>query len=175
MKSLDMKPNNGAPYLLIGKMYAATAKSVYPNDGVLARAVYYAAVDKFEKARQVDPSCADEANSLIGSYRAHFPSTEEVFMHPDLEKGQAITIGGWTYLPNKDGAYGGFLPTVTDWTQMNFSGPGKYIWFKTTGSGLVSATGCLSGGDPQWMKNVLTWGASVSWKSGASSPTKPTN
>ena len=62
---------------------------------VLARAVYYAAVDKFEKARQVDPSCADEANSLIGSYRAHCPSTEEVFMHPDLEKGQAITIGGW--------------------------------------------------------------------------------
>ena len=95
MKALDMKPNNGAPYLLIGKMYAATAKSIYPSDGVLARSVYYAAVDKFEKARQVDPSCADEANSLIGSYRAHFPSTEEIFMHPDLEKGQTITIGGW--------------------------------------------------------------------------------
>ncbi len=85
----------GAPYLLIGKMYAATAKSVYPNDGVLARAVYFAAIDKFTKAKSVDSSCADEANSLISSYRAHLPSTEEVFMHPDLEKGKSFTVGGW--------------------------------------------------------------------------------
>ena len=70
-------------------------KSVYPGDGVLARAVYYAALDKFEKGKQVDPSVAEEANSLISSYRAHLPSTEEIFMHPDLEKGKAFTIGGW--------------------------------------------------------------------------------
>lgn len=94
-KAIEANPNYGAPYLLIGKMYAATAKSVYPDDGVLARAVYYAAIDKFEKAKQVDPSIADEANTLISAYRAHLPSTEEVFMHPELEKGKTITIGGW--------------------------------------------------------------------------------
>jgi hypothetical protein len=86
-----------------------------------------------------------------------------------------ITIGGWVYLPNAAGAYGGFLPTVTEWTQMNFSGPGKYIWFKTTGNGLVSASGCFTSGDTQWLKKILTWGASVAWKSGAASPPKPTN
>ena len=94
-KSAEMNPASGAPYLLIGKMYAATAKSVFPNDGVLARAAYNAAIDKFEKARQVDSSVADEANSLISSYRAHLPSTEEIFMHPDLEKGKPFTVGGW--------------------------------------------------------------------------------
>ena len=76
-------------------MYASTAKSVYPSDPVLLRAVFYAAFDKFSKAKQVDPSCAEEANKLIGSYSAHLPSTEEVFMHPDLEKGKPFTIGGW--------------------------------------------------------------------------------
>ena len=94
-KAIEINPNYGAAYLLIGKMYASTAKSVYPGDGVLARAVYYAALDKFEKGKQVDPSVAEEANSLISSYRAHLPSTEEIFMHPDLEQGKAFTIGGW--------------------------------------------------------------------------------
>ena len=76
-------------------MYAATAKSVYPNDPVLMRCVYYAAIDKFAKAKAVDPSCAEEATSLINSYTAHLPGKEEVFMHPDVEKGKSFTIGGW--------------------------------------------------------------------------------
>ncbi|MDR0429907.1 MAG: tetratricopeptide repeat protein [Tannerellaceae bacterium] len=93
-KAIELTPNNGTPYLLIGKMYAATASSV-SSDPVLRKTVYYAAVDKFERARQVDPSVAEEAGKLINSYRAYFPSTEEIFMHPDLEKGKSITIGGW--------------------------------------------------------------------------------
>ena len=94
-QAIALNANYGAPYMLMGKMYAATSKSVYPNDPVLARAVYYAAIDKFQKAKSGDPSCADEANSLIASYSAHLPSTEEVFMHPDLEKGKSFTVGGW--------------------------------------------------------------------------------
>lgn len=94
-KAIEFNPNYGAAYILIGKMYAATASSVYPNDPVLRKTVYYAAVDKFEKARQVDPSVADDAATQISAYRGHFPSTEDVFMHPELEKGKVITIGGW--------------------------------------------------------------------------------
>ena len=48
-----------------------------------------------KKAKQVDESCVEEANKLIGTYRAHLPSTEEIFMHPDLEKGKSFTVGGW--------------------------------------------------------------------------------
>lgn len=95
LKAFELNPENGKPLILIGRMYASSAQSIYPNDPVKVRTVYYVAVDKFEKAKQADPSVADEANQLIATFRAHFPSTEEVFMHPDLEKGKPITIGGW--------------------------------------------------------------------------------
>ena len=95
LKALDFNPNYGNAYILIGKMYAATSKSVYPGDGVMARVVYYAAIDKFERAKAVDSSVTEEANTLIRAYRAHLPSTEEIFMHPELEKGKSFTIGGW--------------------------------------------------------------------------------
>jgi tetratricopeptide (TPR) repeat protein len=93
LKAVEADTKSCAPYILIGKMYVATASSI-STDAVIRKCVYYAAVDKFEKARQHE-SCASEASQLINSYRAHFPTTEEVFMHPDLEKGKAITIGGW--------------------------------------------------------------------------------
>lgn len=95
LKTLEQNPNYGKAYILIGTMYAGTAKSVYPNDAVLAKAVYNTAIDKFERARQVDPESAEEANKLIGIYRAYLPSTEDIFMHPDLEKGKPFTVGGW--------------------------------------------------------------------------------
>ncbi len=96
-KAIEINDAYGAPYILIGTMYATTVKSVFPNDGVLARAAYNAAIDQFEKARQVDQgdSNVEQANKLISTYRAHLPSTEEVFMHPDLEKGKSFTVGGW--------------------------------------------------------------------------------
>lgn len=95
LKAVEANPNYGQPLLLIGKLYAASANSIFPNDNVMKKTVYYAAVDKFERARAVDPSVASEANTLINTYRAYFPSTEEVFMHPDLTKGETITIPGW--------------------------------------------------------------------------------
>lgn len=95
LKAISNNPNYGAPYLLIGQMYGSTVKSIFPNDDVLARAAYNVAIDKFEKAKQVDPSCAEEANKLIATYRSSLPSSEDIFMHPDLEKGKPFTVGGW--------------------------------------------------------------------------------
>jgi tetratricopeptide (TPR) repeat protein len=94
LKAVENNTSLCKPYLMIGNMYAATAGSIY-EDPVMRKCVYFVAVDKFERARQVDPSCAEEANRLIATYRTYFPTTEEVFMHPDLEKGKRITIGGW--------------------------------------------------------------------------------
>ncbi|MGL4332270.1 MAG: tetratricopeptide repeat protein [Bacteroidales bacterium] len=95
LTAAELKPNFGQPYILIGSMYAKSAGSIYPDDRVLQQVVYYAAVDKLEKARQVDPSVAADANRLINSYRAHFPKNEDIFMHGDLEKGKQFTVGGW--------------------------------------------------------------------------------
>lgn len=87
-----------------------------------------------------------------------------------------IKIGGFRYLANDSGAYGGFLPTRPEWTRMYFSGAGhnKYIWYRTVGDGQVEAKGCFTGGAPAWnSQKVLTWGAGVSWKPGADSPAFP--
>ena len=73
-------------------MYAKSAKSIYPNDAVLAKAVYYAAIDKFEKARQVDQNVAEDAGKLANTYRAHLPSTEEFHIRSE---GKTFKIGGW--------------------------------------------------------------------------------
>jgi len=84
-----------------------------------------------------------------------------------------ITIGGWRYIANNKGAYGGFLPTLTEWTKMTFEGPGKHIWIKTTGDGFIAADNCFNTGTPAYTDKVLTWGAGVEWKSGTDSPAKP--
>jgi len=95
MRAIETKGNYGAPYILIANMYAATANSIYPDDKILAKCVFYAAIDKLERAKAVDSSVAGEANRYIASYRSHLPNAEELFMDPNLKKGTRITIGGW--------------------------------------------------------------------------------
>ena len=93
LKSVQNNPNQSTPYMLIASMYAADAKNIYPNDPVLAQSVFYAAVDKLERARAAEPAKAAEINSQISSYSAHFPSNQDIFMHPELAKVKTITIG----------------------------------------------------------------------------------
>ncbi|MGL4227408.1 MAG: tetratricopeptide repeat protein [Tannerellaceae bacterium] len=94
-KAVEFNPNYAAPYMLVATMYATSAASLYPGDPVMQKVVYYLVIDKLEKARSVDPSCADQVNPMISRYRSSLPSKEDVFMHPDLENGKTVTIGGW--------------------------------------------------------------------------------
>ncbi len=95
LKCLSENPNYGRAYLIIGMSYASSAKGIYPDDPVLTKCVYYAAVDKFYKARNLDPSIAGEASKLINVYSQYFPSKEEIFMHPSINAGSQFRIGGW--------------------------------------------------------------------------------
>lgn len=88
-----MNPNNGAAYILIGKAYAAYASN-YGEDAFDHASVFWAAVDKFNKAKQVDPSVADEANVQIKAYSQHFPNTEEAFFR-SVTDGATVKIGDW--------------------------------------------------------------------------------
>ena len=94
-RCISEKSDYGKAYLIIASAYAAGAKGIYPNEPVLYKCVFYAVIDKLERARQLDPSVASEANRLIGQYSAHLPSKEEVFMHPEISTGQNFIIGGW--------------------------------------------------------------------------------
>ena len=93
--SLANNPNQGNPYILLGVIYAR-ARNIF-DDPVLNKSVYWAAVDQFIKARQADQSESNvkEANRLIGIYSEHFPTKEELFMHPELNDGKSFYVGGW--------------------------------------------------------------------------------
>ena len=78
-KALSYNSNNGSAYLLIGNAYAASASTI-STDAFIQRTAYWAAVDKFEKAKAVDSNCTGIANSLISSYKKYFPDKKECFM-----------------------------------------------------------------------------------------------
>lgn len=92
-KTIEFAPNNGNAYLLIGLTYAS-AKGIY-DDPVLAKTVFWAAVDKFVKAKQVDPTIAEDANKLINTYSQYFPSKDDIFFKPELKEGGSFYVAGW--------------------------------------------------------------------------------
>lgn len=91
--SLEYNPKNGNPYILIGIMYAKS-KEIYKNP-VLSKTVYWVAVDKFIKAKQIDSSSAEDADKLIRTYSSYFPTKDDIFFHPDLQAGKSFFVDGW--------------------------------------------------------------------------------
>ncbi len=94
-EALRENPKNGTPLLLIAQMYAASASSIFPDDPIKQRCVYYLVIDKLERARSIDPNIASEAARLIGIYRRNLPAQTDIFMHPDLNVGSSFVVGGW--------------------------------------------------------------------------------
>lgn len=91
-KAAQVDPTAGDPYLIIAQLYAESSKQ-YSGD-IESKAVFWVAVDKCVKAKQIDPSVNERANSLIKLYQQHFPSTETIFFN-DYAEGQSYTVGGW--------------------------------------------------------------------------------
>jgi|SRR5690554_208502 len=91
--ALKYNPNNGEAYILIAQLYATSANSIF-SEPEKSGLVYLAAVDKLQRARSVDPSVADKANSLINRYSAAFMDTETAFMM-GIKAGETVHIPGW--------------------------------------------------------------------------------
>lgn len=87
-----MKANWGRPYMLIGDMYATSARSC--GDDWNQRLAIIAAMDKYNYAKSVDPSVAEEANARLGKYRASLPDQSEGFMR-GVKSGQTQKVGCW--------------------------------------------------------------------------------
>ena len=92
-QAIKFNPANGKAYITIGMAYAADAQNI-GKEQVEHNAAYWAAVDKFMKAKQVDPSCEADANDKIATYKKHFPNKEEAFMF-GIQEGASVTVGGW--------------------------------------------------------------------------------
>lgn len=92
-KAIELDPMDGSPYITIGDMYAASAKDCGSGD-FYSRVAYWAAVDKYQKARQVDSSVADMASKRIATYSQYFPSAESIFFHT-YNEGDTYTVECW--------------------------------------------------------------------------------
>ena len=93
LKAIAINPNDGQPYLMIGDMYAESAKDCGDND-LTSRAAYWVAVDKYIKAKQVDPSMAEDADKRIDAYSVYFPSTQTCFFYA-LKEGDTYKVECW--------------------------------------------------------------------------------
>lgn len=93
-KASEIRPNDGMPYLKIGDMIASSASQCKTDDACVSKAVYWLAVDYFNKAKSVDPSIAETANQRIGTYSAYFPEKNDCFFK-SIKEGDSVKIGCW--------------------------------------------------------------------------------
>jgi tetratricopeptide (TPR) repeat protein len=92
-KALEMDESYAEAYVGIGDLYARAVSECSGSE--LSRkdkAVYWAAVDKYERAIQANESIASAVNSKIRSYEKVFPTQEDIFYREDWEKGGSFTI-----------------------------------------------------------------------------------
>jgi len=93
-KAIKLKPNWGAPYILIGKLYASSGPLCGPGTGWDSQIVTWVAIDKWNKAKRVDPSVANEANRLIRQYSKYMPSKGDIFQR-NLTEGGTYKVKCW--------------------------------------------------------------------------------
>lgn len=92
LQAIDYNPNFGKAYILIGYLYASEKNC--GEDGFTKSTVYWAAVDKFIKAKQIDSSVAADADTQIETYVKYFPAQSDIFFQ-DLQPGASYTVGCW--------------------------------------------------------------------------------
>jgi hypothetical protein len=91
--AINLKPDMGKAYILIGKLYVKSAGTCGENTFEQSQ-VYWLASDMMLKAKSVDPSVSDEANQLISAYSSKFPRKEDAFMY-SIKPGDSVTINCW--------------------------------------------------------------------------------
>ncbi|MCL2417000.1 MAG: hypothetical protein FWD02_03595 [Bacteroidales bacterium] len=85
LRALEVDPTAGMAHLLIGMMYAQTARECGGDDAISRAAVYWVVVDRLERARSLDPNLP-RINEHIAAFRQHFPTGDDLFF-------QSITVG----------------------------------------------------------------------------------
>ena len=93
LEALKLNPKLGNAYILIGNAYATNTADCGSTNFEKA-AIYLAAVDKYIKAKEVDPSVTEEANNLINRYSQYFPNNEDAFFNGYTD-GKTYKIGCW--------------------------------------------------------------------------------
>jgi len=93
LKCAALDPTDGEPYMIIGDLYAESAKDCGDNE-LTSRVAFWAAVDKYYKAKQTDPELAPEADKRISTYSAYFPPAATIFFYT-LKEGDTYRVECW--------------------------------------------------------------------------------
>ena len=88
-KAIELNPEvAGKAYMVMGTIWGSTVCS---GNEIERRAPYWVAVDFMVKAKNADPSLAEDANNYIRQYSAYFPQTAEAFMWNVID-GDSYTV-----------------------------------------------------------------------------------
>jgi|TARA_Y100000031_G_C8247031_1_gene398611 tetratricopeptide (TPR) repeat protein len=93
LKAAKLNPSAGKPYIIIGDLYAASANKC-GDDELTKKVAYWAAVDKYKKARNVESVLAGSMAQRISRYQKYFPPTELLFFH-NLNEGDSYKVECW--------------------------------------------------------------------------------
>lgn len=93
-KATDIDPKNGLPYIMIGDMIAGSSSICDLGEACKKKALYWLAVDYYQRAKSTDPSQTDKANAKIASYKKYFPTKEECFFL-GVKEGDTVELGCW--------------------------------------------------------------------------------
>lgn len=90
-EALKNDPAMGDAYILLGDLYVESRDNL--GDAFEKRTAFWAAADKYIKAKNVDPSTSQVANKRLGDYASQYPDGEECFFRT-LNEGDAYHVKG---------------------------------------------------------------------------------
>ena len=89
LKAAELDPSiAGKAYMLIGTIWGSL---VCQGNEIERRAPYWVAVDYMVKAKNADPTLAEEADKHIAQFRQYYPQTAEAFMY-NVTDGDSYTV-----------------------------------------------------------------------------------
>lgn len=94
LDAAKLRPTWGEPYLLIGNLYASSGPLCGTGRGWESQVVTWPAIDMWTKARSVDASVTNQANSLINTYRQYMPKKEDIFFR-GIKSGDTYLVPCW--------------------------------------------------------------------------------
>ncbi len=93
LKASKLRKNWGDPYLVLASIYGSAA-DVCGSNAIEKKAVYWAAIDKLNYAKSIDPECTNKANQQIAAYKKALPELSTAFAL-GIKEGDKINIGCW--------------------------------------------------------------------------------
>jgi len=91
-RAASIKPNWGRPWIMIGDIYFSSSASC--EDEFNGASAFWAASDKYSKAKSIDGSFAEEANRKIAASSKYYPKQEDIFFL-GMKVGDSYTIKCW--------------------------------------------------------------------------------